>query len=140
MAGKKRHWFWNILIVLTLIVVIVAFLAHYKNWTKIEEHSIQILSGVYYKELNFSEINSIEMVDKVPSLERINGFSVKEVEKGVFRDSILNTRVYFYVDKLSDQKIKITHNDSLHLYLNLSDSIKTEKLYKQIKEKTASKK
>ena len=31
MAAKKRHWLWNILIVLTVIVCIGAFAAHYKN-------------------------------------------------------------------------------------------------------------
>lgn len=64
MARKKRHWFWNILIVLTLVVVVIAFMAHYKNWVKLEGDRIQILSGVYYKELKFSEVNSIEMVRK----------------------------------------------------------------------------
>ena len=139
MATKKRHWLWNILIVLTLITVVAAFLAHYKNWTKIEDNRIQILSGVYYKELNFSDINAVEMVQKLPSLQRINGFSVKETEKGIFRDSVLNTKVYFYVDKLSNQKIRITHNDSLELYFNYADSLETIKMYQLLIEKTKKK-
>jgi len=139
MATKKRHWLWNILIVLTLITVVAAFLAHYKNWTKIEDNRIQILSGVYYKELNFSDINTVEMVEKLPSLQRINGFSVKETEKGIFRDSVLNTKVYFYVDKLSNQKIRITHNDSLELYFNYADSLETIKMYQLLIEKTKKK-
>ncbi len=129
MTNKKRHWLWNFLIVVTLLLVIVAFIAHYKNWISIENNRFQILSGIYYKELNFSDINNVELVDKIPQLERINGFSVKEIEKGVFKDSIYNTEVYIYVDKLSQQKIKVTYKDSLLLFFNLSDSTETQKIY-----------
>ncbi|SFW48159.1 hypothetical protein [Cellulophaga fucicola] len=129
MKNKTRHWLWNIVIALTLILVVIAFLAHYKNWIKVEDNEFKILSGIYYKELNFTDVNAVEMVDKIPSLERLNGFSVKETEKGIFRDSIYNTEVYIFVDKLSRQKIKVTYNDSLQLFFNVSDSLETEKMY-----------
>ena len=129
MKNKTRHWLWNIAIALTLVLVVIAFLAHYKNWIKVENDEFKILSGIYYKELNFTDVNAVEMVDKIPSLERLNGFSVKETEKGIFRDSIYNTEVYIFVDKLSRQKIKVTYNDSLQLFFNISDSLETEKMY-----------
>ncbi|MDO6490079.1 MULTISPECIES: hypothetical protein [unclassified Cellulophaga] len=129
MKNRKKHWLWNIVIVLTLMVVVIAFMAHYKNWIKIENNQFKILSGVYYKTINFTDVNTVEMVDKIPSLERINGFSVSETEKGVFRDSIYNTDVYIFVDKLSRQKIKVTYKDSLQLFFNVSDSLETEKMY-----------
>lgn len=129
MKNRKKHWLWNIVIVLTLMVVVIAFMAHYKNWIKIENNQFKILSGVYYKTINFTDVNTVEMMDKIPSLERINGFSVSETEKGVFRDSIYNTDVYIFVDKLSRQKIKVTYKDSLQLFFNVSDSLETEKMY-----------
>jgi hypothetical protein len=130
MAENKRHWLWNLLIVVTGVVCILAFIAHSKNWTKIEGDHIRILSGLYYKELKFSEIDSIKMVDKIPQLERINGFSAWAMEKGIFRDSLKpENKVRIYIDNLRQPKIKLIHNDSLKLFLNFSDSTETQQMY-----------
>jgi len=136
MKGKKRHWFWNILIVLTIIVCLLSFLAHYKNWIWKKADSIEILSGVYYMELPFKTINEVSMVPKIPSLDRKNGFSAWEKEKGIFKDSLNEEKlVYVYVDNLHHQKIRLTYNDSLLLFINLSDSVKTKELYLYLEEK-----
>ena len=136
MKGKKRHWFWNILIVLTIIVCLLSFLAHYKNWIWKKADSIEILSGVYYMELPFKTINEVSMVSKIPSLVRKNGFSAWEKEKGIFKDSLNEEKlVYVYVDKLHHQKIRLTYNDSLLLFINLSDTVKTKELYLYLEEK-----
>ncbi|WKB79878.1 hypothetical protein [Cellulophaga omnivescoria] len=129
MKNRKIHWLWNVVIVLTLMVIVAAFMAHYKNWINVESNQFKILSGIYYKKINFTDVNKVEMVDKIPSLERINGFSVSETEKGIFKDSIYNTNVYIFVDKLSTQKIKVTYKDTLQLFFNVSDSLETEKMY-----------
>lgn len=138
MKNKKRNWFWNTLIVLSLIVVAIAYVVHSKNWIRIDGEQFKILSGVYYKELKFSEVNGVTMVDKIPSLERINGFSVQEVEKGIFKDSIYRTEVYIFVDKLSRQKVKVTYNDTLQLFFNVSDSLETQKMYTLFSQKVDS--
>jgi hypothetical protein len=136
MKGKKRHWFWNILIVLTIIVCLLSFLAHYKNWIWKKADSIEILSGVYYMDLPFKTINEVSMVSKIPSLDRKNGFSAWEKEKGIFKDSLNEEKlVYVYVDNLHHQKIRLTYNDSLLLFINLSDSVKTKELYLYLEEK-----
>ena len=136
MKGEKRHWFWNILIVLTIIVCLLSFLAHYKNWIWKKADSIEILSGVYYMELPFKTMNEVSMVSKIPSLDRKNGFSAWEKEKGIFKDSLNEEKlVYVYVDNLHHQKIRLTYNDSLLLFINLSDSVKTKELYLYLDEK-----
>ena len=136
MKGKKRHWFWNILIVLTIIVCLLSFLAHYKNWIWKKADSIEILSGVYYMDLPFKTMNEVSMVSKIPSLDRKNGFSAWEKEKGIFKDSLNEEKlVYVYVDNLHHQKIRLTYNDSLLLFINLSDSVKTKELYLYLEEK-----
>lgn len=136
MKGKKRHWFWNILIVLTIIVCLLSFLAHSKNWIWKKADSIEILSGVYYMELPFKTMNEVSMVSKIPSLDRKNGFSAWEKEKGIFKDSLNEEKlVYVYVDNLHHQKIRLTYNDSLLLFINLSDSVKTKELYLYLEEK-----
>lgn len=136
MKGKKRHWLWNILIILTVIVSILSFMGHYKNWIWKKTDRIQILSGIYYMELPFNSMNNVAMVSKIPSLDRKNGFSAWEKEKGIFKDSLNEEKqVYIFVDNLNDQKIKLTYKDSLQLFINLSDSTKTKELFFYLEEK-----
>ncbi|MGI9549769.1 MAG: hypothetical protein ACR2MT_01115 [Aurantibacter sp.] len=132
MAKKKRYWLWNILIVLTVIVSILAFTAHYKNWTKVEPDNIQILSGIYYQKLKFSELDSVEFVDRIPPMERLTGFSAFDKGKGVYRefkDSLTDEKVHVFVDNFSQRKIRLVSKDSSQLFINLKDSVKTEELF-----------
>lgn len=134
-ARKKRPWFWNILIVITIILVLCVFTAHYKNWTKIKFDRFRILSGFYNKEIKFSELDSVVWVDKIPPMIRLNGFSAMATEKGVyqeFKDSLTDKKVHVFVDNLSDPKIKLVYRDSLKLFFNLSDSTDTQRLYQQL--------
>lgn len=133
--GKKRnrHWLLNLLIVVTMIVVFVAYAVHYKNWTKMGDDSYWVMSGFYLLKVPFAEMDSIDMVERLPSMERINGFSVKEIEKGVFKeDSTAQNKVYVFVEKLSRPKIRIVYRDSLKLFLNFRDSTETEKVYRDL--------
>jgi hypothetical protein len=133
---EKRNWMLNVLIVVTIIVVVLAFTAHYKNWVKTEKEGLEILSGIYYVEIPYAEMDSVSMVEKIPSMERINGFSVKEREKGVFKeDSLSINKVYVYVDKLSQQKIRLVYRDSMKLFLNMPDSTETELMYQFLSNK-----
>ncbi len=135
---KKRNRFWNVIIVITVLVCLVAFVLHYKNWTKVESHELKILSGFYYKQLRYSELDSVVLVAKIPPMERLNGFSALEKEKGLFRefeDSLTTKKVYVYVDNLSNQKIKVVYNDSSKLYINFADSLKTQNLFTLLKGK-----
>ncbi|MEQ5790835.1 hypothetical protein J4E06_07215 [Muricauda sp. NFXS6] len=129
MSKRKRHWLWNVLIVLTVIFCVLVFVEHYKNWHKIEEGNLKIFSGIYYQKVPLTELDSVLLVEKLPEMERSSGFSWMEKEKGVFKDSITNTKVYVFVDDLYQQKIKVVHHDSLKMYLNLKDSLETQKLY-----------
>jgi hypothetical protein len=119
----------------------MAFLIHAKNWTKIEQDQVKILSGFYYKKLKFSEMDSVLWVDKIPPMERLNGFSAFEKEKGLFRefkDSLTNKKVNVFVDNLLNQKIKVVYSESSKLYINYADSLETLKLYNHLKNKIAS--
>nr|WP_299071049.1 hypothetical protein [uncultured Allomuricauda sp.] len=129
MNKKRKHWLWNVLIVLTLAVCAFAFVLHYKNWHKIEEGKFRILSGVYYQKIPISEIDSIELVEKLPEMERFNGFSWMAKEKGVFKDSLTESKVYVFVDDLRQEKIRLVHHDSLKMFINFKDSIQTNEIY-----------
>jgi hypothetical protein len=135
---KRRLRFWNLILILTVIASFLAFAVHYKNWTKVEPDQVKILSGFYYKKLRYSELDSVVMVGKIPPMERLNGFSALEKEKGLFRefkDSLTTKKVHVYVDNLSNQKIKVVYNDSSKLYINLADSLKTQELFTLLKGK-----
>ncbi len=130
MARRKRHWFWNLLLVVCVIICALAFTIHYRNWTRLEPHRMQLLSGVYYVDLHYADINSVEWVPKLPQMERSSGFSAGALEKGVFRDSLRpGQRVYVLVDDLRQQKIRVHYRDSLTLFLNFSDSTETQSVY-----------
>ena len=45
-----------------------------------------------------------------------------------------DNRIYVYVDNLYDEKIRLVYKDSMQLYLNLSDSLKTRELLRLLKE------
>lgn len=135
---QKRHWFWNLLIVLTVFLCTLAFMSHFKNWTKIKEDKIQLLSGFYYKELPFSELDSVQWVERLPPMERLTGFSAFDKGKGIYRefkDSLTDQKVHVYIDNFSQQKIRLVYKDSLQLFVNMKDSTDTQHLFELFQSK-----
>ncbi len=132
MATKKRHWLWNILAVLTVIICLLAFAAHYKNWTRIEADKMTILSGIYYHDVAYKDLDQVEWVAKIPPMVRLNGFSAFEKGKGVyqeFKDTLTDRKVYVFVDNFENQKIHLINKDSSQLFLNLKDSLETVEMF-----------
>lgn len=135
-ARQRRHWFWNLLLVLSVLVCLLAFVAHYRNWTRLQPHRMQLLSGLYYMELPYAELDSVLWIEKIPHMERDHGFSAGAREKGVFRDSLSPARpVYVFVDNLRQAKIKIRYRDTLTLYLNFADSTETVSVFRLLEQK-----
>lgn len=135
-ARQRRHWFWNLLLIVSIAVCLLAFAAHYRNWTRLQPHRMQLLSGVYYVELPYAELDSVLWIEKIPHMERDHGFSAGAREKGVFRDSLSPARsVYVFVDNLRQAKIKVRYRDSLTLYLNFADSTETVSVFRLLEQK-----
>ena len=82
--NKNGHGLWNFLVVLTVVVCLLAFVLHSKNWMKVDDQGLKIISGFYYQNVKFSELDSVVLLDKIPPMERLNGFSAFEKEKGIF--------------------------------------------------------
>lgn len=132
MAKKKKLWGWNILAVITVVVCILALLAHFKNWTKVKSDHVRILSGFYYKEIKYVDLDSVLMVDRIPPMVRLNGFSAFDKGKGIYRefkDSLTDKKVYVFVDNFANQKIRLVKKDETQLFVNLKDSVETEELF-----------
>jgi len=135
-ARQRRHWFWNLLLVVSILVCLLAFVAHYRNWTRLEPQRLQLLTGLYYVELPYAELDSVQWAEKIPHMERDHGFSAGAREKGVFRDSLNPDRpVYVFVDNLRHPKIKIRYRDTLTLYLNFADSTETLSVFRLLEQK-----
>lgn len=133
MPKRKRHWGLNLLLVLVIIASILAFVAHARNWIRVEEDRFRILSGIFYEDIRIGTMDSLLWVDKIPQMERERGFSAWAFEKGVFRDSLLpDKRIRVFVDNLRHRKIKMVYGDTLVLYINYSDSLQTEVLYQEL--------
>jgi flagellar motor component MotA len=135
MKSNKRHWFWNLLLVITVIVCAFALTMHYKNWVSVKSNYIKVMSGFYSQSVDYNDLDSVVFVARLPPMERLNGFSALEKEKGVFRefkDSLTDKKVYVFVDNISQQKIKLVYKDSVKLYLNLKDSVKTLNLFNSL--------
>lgn len=129
---QNKKWLWNGVIVLTIFLCGLAFVLHYKNWEKIEEGNFQVMSGIYKKKIPLTAINEVDFVARIPELERKNGFSWLTREKGVFLDSLTGAKVYVFVDDLKQEKLQVRHHDSLFLYFNHSDSVKTRQVYEKL--------
>ncbi len=138
MALKNTSWLRNLILGLTVVVCSIAFAVHYKNWTTVKGDSITIVSGIYYKKIKFTEVDSVSFVDRIPPMERLNGFSAFSKGKGVYRefkDSLTDKEVYVFVDNFEQQKIKLVYKDSLKLYINHKDSLETQALWSLFKSK-----
>ena len=75
------------------------------------------------------------MVERIPPMERLNGFSALEKEKGIFRefkDSLTDKKVHVFVDNIGQQKVKLVYQDSTYLYFNLKDSVETINLLDEL--------
>ena len=138
MATKKRHWLLNLLIVSVLVISLMVFTAHYRNWTRLQEDRMQVLTGFYYLSLPYGELDSVLWEEKIPGMERRHGFSFWAREKGLFVDSLTPDRpVYVFVDDLRQYKLKIRYQDSLTVFLNFTDSLETQAMYELLSEKMA---
>lgn len=135
---SKRLWFWNVVLVLTVIFCVFTLILHFKNWVSVNEAGITVRSGFYNKVLSYKDIDSVVLVERIPPMERLNGFSALEKEKGIFRefkDSLTNKKVHVFVDNIKNQKLKLVYKDSLYVYLNLKDSVQTMELMQTVSKK-----
>ena len=130
MGKTRRHWTLNLLIVLAVLGSLAVFVLHSKNWTRLQEDRILIISGFYQQEVPFRDLDSVLWKERIPQMERSHGFSFWAREKGVFVDSLYPQRpVYVFVDDLRQHKIKIRYRDTMVLFLNFADSLETQSMY-----------
>lgn len=134
----RNNWFWSVILIVTIVVCGIILAMHFKNWIDTENNVLTLRSGFYRVQVPYEELDSVLLVDRIPAMQRINGFSALEKEKGIFRefkDSLTNKKVYVFVDNIEQQKIKLVYKDSSYLYVNLKDSVRTLQLMDDLKSK-----
>ncbi|WP_405379709.1 hypothetical protein [Maribacter sp. LLG6340-A2] len=134
----RNNWFWSVILIVTIVVCGIILAMHFKNWIDTENNALTLRSGFYRVQVPYEELDSVLLVERIPAMQRINGFSALEKEKGIFRefkDSLTNKKVYVFVDNIEQQKIKLVYKDSSYLYVNLKDSVRTLQLMDGLKSK-----
>jgi hypothetical protein len=137
----KNHWVWTVILIVTVILCAAILVLHFKNWISSDNEGLKLRSGFYHVEIPYSDLDSVVLVDRIPPMERLNGFSALEKEKGVFRkfnDSLTDKKVHVFVDNISQQKVKLVYEDSVYLYFNLKDSVETINLLNDLTAKMKS--
>jgi hypothetical protein len=137
---KKGFWVWNLLLGFTVVICALAFLSHSKNWIKIKDDRMRIISGFYIKNLDFAALDSVVMVEKLPPMIRLSGFSAFDKGKGIYRefkDTLTDKKVFVFVDNFSNHKIRLVKKDSDQLFVNLKDSLETDRLFQFLQAKAS---
>lgn len=122
-----------------MICCIFVLILHVKNWVSSDENSLGLRSGFYNVEISINELDSVVLVERIPPMERLHGFSALEKEKGVFRefkDSLTDKTVYVFIDNINQDKVKLVYKDSMYVYFNLKDSVETIQLFQKLSNKT----
>ncbi len=130
--GKKTKLTYVILgIVITFVIGIITY-GFIPSKTLFSIDSVRF-SGMYGFEINISEIDSVNLVDNIPTIKlRTNGFSFGVVKKGFFNlDKYGKSRLLINSD--IPPYLIISKTDGEKTIMNFKDKTETEKTYNQIK-------
>ncbi|OEF97564.1 hypothetical protein BHF68_03660 [Desulfuribacillus alkaliarsenatis] len=128
---KSVKWIVGSVIAVPLIgVAALMYMSSQSSEIVIEDDYIQI-TGMYGLTLEYQMIQSVELVDILPNIERrTNGSSVGSIRKGNFRLENIGAAKLF-VNVNNPPFIEIV-SDRHHIFINDSESITTEQLYLEI--------
>ena len=130
--NKKTKLTYFILGFVILFVIGLITFGSIRSKTIFKNDTIQF-SGMYGFEINKTEIENIELTDKIPTINiRTNGFSFGTIKKG-----------YFNLDKFGESLLLIhsdmppylilSKNNGDKIIINFKDKIETENIYNKIK-------
>lgn len=141
MHSSKKNWVWTIALIITVIVCAFVLTLHIKNWVDDDVNSLSLRSGFYNVEIPLNELDSVVLVERIPPMLRLHGFSAFDKEKGVFRefkDSLTDKKVRVFVDNINQNKVKLVYKDSAYVYFNLKDSVETVQLFQKLSTRISS--
>lgn len=92
------------------------------------------ISGPYSDNINFNEIQSVEIVDGIPKTSiKLNGVGIGDVQAGTYKLES-GEKVRLHIQSKNPKCIFIKmNNGKMDVYINFDDDTKTEEIYNSIK-------
>ena len=130
--NKKTKLTYFILGFVILFVIGLITFGSIRSKTIFKNDTIQF-SGMYGFEINKTEIENIELTDKIPTINiRTNGFSFGTIKKGYFNlDKFGKSRLLIHSDM--PPYLILSKNNGDKIIINFKDKIETENIYNKIK-------
>ena len=129
---KRAKWTYVVLGLVTAFVIGLLTYGFLPTKADISDNMIKF-SGMYGFEINVSDIDNIELSDKIPNIEtRTNGFSSGEVKKGFFNLNDFGKTRLLINSNMSPYLI-ITKNSSDKIIVNFKTKNETKKIFEEIK-------
>jgi hypothetical protein len=130
--NKKTKLTYFILGFVILFVIGLLTFGSIRSKTIFKNDTIQF-SGMYGFEINKTEIENIELTDKIPTINiRTNGFSFGTIKKGYFNlDKFGKSRLLIHSDL--PPYLILSKNNGDKIIINFKDKIETENIYNKIK-------
>ena len=116
---------------LSMVVVALIFAMSSRLEVKVGEESVKI-SGMYGREIPVSEIVTVELLEKLPPMQRINGSDVGKYMKGHFQ--LKNGEKCMVYICTEAPYIELRTANDLY-YFNTSKKEKTMELFEELKNK-----
>jgi hypothetical protein len=130
--NKKTKLTYFILGFVILFVIGLITFGSIRSKTIFKNDTIRF-SGMYGFEINKTEIENIELTDKIPTINiRTNGFSFGTIKKGYFNlDKFGKSRLLIHSDM--PPYLILSKNNGDKIIINFKDKIETENIYNKIK-------
>lgn len=130
--NKKTKLTYFVLGLVILFVIGLLIFGSIPSKTIFKNDTIRF-SGMYGFEINKTEIENIELTDKIPTINvRTNGFSFGTIKKGYFNlDKFGKSRLLIHSDM--PPYLILSKNNGDKIIINFKDKIETENIYNKIK-------
>ncbi|NDV82884.1 hypothetical protein D0T87_12965 [Bacteroides sp. 51] len=118
--------------VIAIIVFVVVVRIHSTEANvSIEGEEIRI-EGSYGERFSLDDLSQVNLVDTLPVIKsRTDGYSFASVKKGYFRTES-GERIKLFLHVADGPFLKIQRKDDIPVFINYSDSSKTQQVYKEI--------
>jgi hypothetical protein len=119
-----------------IVIAILSFFYTIKNDDIKANKDNLVISGIYGKSINYSQIIKIDTISVIPEIEsRTNGSYLMSQAKGHFRLYDVGS-AYLNLNLKYPPFIRIILRNDNYIFLNLCDAKKTLELFKNIEKKT----
>ena len=130
---KKKNSKWSLIVIAVVLVILGIMTVNVLSEDVVLTGEKLKASGMFGFSLNINKIKSIEIIDNVDIIIKLNGAGIGNTHKGLYRiREYGNAKLYINNDNIK-YNIIITSKDNDYFILNLKNKEDTEKLYNELK-------